>query len=116
MADEAGGLDCNSNVELEELAQGDGAFEEESTVNEDETENMSLSRRNCGEARRMVLSSDDLPINWQHIRHSERQVRHEYYLTVDELMSVSHMSCEQAIAAIVTAGKKMFGLPWKRFE
>ena len=68
MADKDGGFDCNSNVELEEL--GDGAFEEESSVNEDKTENMSKSRTKSGEARRTVLSSDDLPNNWQHIRHS----------------------------------------------
>ena len=116
LAEEDGGFDCNSNVELEELSQGDGAFDEESAVKKDESENMSKSRRKSGEARRMLLSSDDLPKNWQHIRHSERQVRQEYYLTVDELMSVYHMSYEQAIAAIVTVGKKMFGLPWKRFE
>ena len=52
----------------------------------------------------------------RHIRHSVKHVRAEYYMTVDELMSVYHLSMEQAISAVITVGKRMFGLEWKRFE
>ena len=39
-----------------------------------------------------------------------------YYTTVDDLMSVNHMSFEQAISVVVTVGRRMFGLAWKWFE
>ena len=70
LADEAGGLDCNSNVELEELAQGDGAFEEESTVNEDETENLSLSRRKSGDSP-VVTTSGESPVVTSGVKQEE---------------------------------------------
>ena len=35
---------------------------------------------------------------------------------VDELISLYHMSYEQAIAAVVTLGRRMFDLDWKKFE
>ena len=43
-------------------------------------------------------------------------MRAEYYNTVDKLMSVYHKSDDQAISAVVTVGKRMFGLDWRMFE
>ena len=61
----------------------------------------------------MTRSFADMPKDCQHIRH---KVRTEYYNTVDELMSVYHMSYDQAISAVVIVGKRMFGLDWRMFE
>ena len=63
-----------------------------------------------------LKSIQDLPEDWQHIRHSIWKVREEYYRTVDELMSKYHMSYEQGVGAVVTVGRLMFGLDWERFE
>ena len=43
-------------------------------------------------------------------------MRPEYYKTVDELISVEHMSQEQAISAVIRVGSSMFGMKWKKFD
>ena len=43
-------------------------------------------------------------------------MRPEYYKTVDELISVEHMSQEQAISAVIRVGNNMFGMKWKKFD
>ena len=52
-------------------------------------------------------------MSWRHLRHSERGVRDEYYLAIDTLQSVYHLSDHQAAAAVVVVGQKMFGLSWR---
>lgn len=52
-------------------------------------------------------------MNWCHLRNSQRSVRDDYFLTVDTLQSVYHLSDNQAAAAVVVVGQKMFGLDWQ---
>ena len=72
--------------------------------------------KKSGEKEKEALTFSEMPKDSQHIRHSVKHVWAEYYMTVDELMSVYHLSMEQAISAVITVGKRMFGLEWKRFE
>ena len=57
--------------------------------------------------------NDDMPERYRHVRDSLRKVRPELYETVDNLKSSYHMSENQAAAAVVTVGNKMFGRTWK---
>ena len=84
--------------------------------NEEVKDRASKKRRKSGEKEREALTFSEMPKDSQHIRHSVKHVRAEYYMTVDELMSVYHLSMEQAISAVITVGKRMFGLNWKKFE
>ena len=105
------------DIEQEEYVEGDDKDEEpmEETTEEDAGERK-RKRRKSGEKEHMARSSGDLPKNWQHIRHSVKNVRAEYNLVVDDLISLYHMSYEQAISAVVTVGRRMFDLDWKKFE
>lgn len=49
----------------------------------------------------------------KHIRTSDRNVRPEFYETVDKLKSAYHMTEPQAEAAVVEVGNKMFGRDFK---
>ena len=73
-------------------------------------------RRRTLNSEKATKSLQDMPEDWQHLRHSIWKVRDVYYSTVDELMSKYHMSYEQGVAGVVVVGRKMFGLDWKRFE
>ena len=103
------------DLELQELDTEEKSFEVEDKSEEVIT-TASKKRRMSGEKQKMSLSFADMPKNCQHISHSVKNVRDEYYTTVDELMSVYHMSLEQAISAVITVGKRMFSLDWRRFE
>ena len=56
---------------------------------------------------------DDIPSKYRHLRRSERKVKNEVYETIDELKSVYHMSENQAEAAIICVGNKLFDRKWK---
>ena len=110
--------DDMEGVEQEEIEQEpmdtDYVMEEEEENNN--SNKKTKKRRKSGEKEKMTMSFADMPRDCQHIRHSINKVRAEYYNTVDELMSVYHMSYDQAISAVVTVGKRMFGLVWRMFE
>ena len=90
----------------EELAEDETAEisekgdDEEDVFDENDEEDLQdtlkkgRKRRRTREKEKMTRSFADMPKDCQHIRHSIRQVRPEYYATVDELMSVYHMSYE----------------------
>ena len=61
-----------------------------------------------------MAEEDEMPTKWAHIRSGERQIKPEFYLTVDKLISVFHCSKRQAVAAVVTVGNIMFGRQWKQ--
>ena len=104
------------DFEMDEYPPLDNDFEVEDNSDKEEAIRKTKKRRKSGEKEKMALSFADMPSDCQHIRHSVKQVRAEYYTTVDELISVYHMSYEQAISAVVTVGRRMFGLDWRRFE
>ena len=69
-------------------------MDEEYVDQEDSENNINTTRkrRKSGIKDKMTLTFADMPKDCQHIRHSVKHVRAEYYTTVDELMSVYHMS------------------------
>ena len=107
--------DEEENEKLQELEDMETSFEV-AIENEEVQHRASKKRRTSGEKEKEALTFSEMPKDSQHIRHSVKHVRAEYYMTVDELMSVYHLSMEQAISAVITVGKRMFGLEWKRFE
>ena len=58
-------------------------------------------------------SNDEMPEKYKHIRISERKVRPEVYMVLDELKSCYHMSDKQACAAVVVVANKLFGRNFK---
>ena len=100
--------------EAGEIQEGFDADAEQ--LDKQNNDKQSKKRKRCVNTEKKTKRSEDMPEDWQHLRHSIRKVREVYYTTVDELMSVNHMSYEQAIVAVVTVGRRMFGLAWKRFE
>lgn len=85
----------------EDTDAGDQAETTRNTMDEDfaseesgpeELVKTTIKRRRCEEREKMTLKFDEMPKDCQHIRHSIKHVRTECYKTVDELMSVFHMS------------------------
>lgn len=106
--------DDDLDMTLEEaVEQKDDTFDIRDEENNDDKVN---ERRRTLNKEKKVKCIQDLPTDWQHIRHSIRKVREPYYRTVDVLISKYHTSYEQAVAAVVTVGRLMFGLEWERFE
>ena len=101
-------------VEAEERDETFVAVEED--CDGENNEEQVKKRRRSLNSEKTTKSLQDMPEDWQHLRHSIWKVREVYYRTVDELMSKYHMSYEQAVAAVVTVGRLMFGLDWERFE
>ena len=104
-------------VTVEEAGEIQEEFDADAEqLDEQNNDKQSKKRKRSVNTEKETKRSEDMPEDWQHLRHSIRKVREVYYTTVDELMSVNHMSYEQAISAVVTVGRRMFGLAWKRFE
>ena len=61
----------------------------------------------------MEAPSDKLPEEFRHIRHTIKQVKPEFYTTVDKLISTNHCSKNQAVSAVITVANEMFGRQWK---
>lgn len=57
--------------------------------------------------------SDKLPAEYRHIRRSVKNVRQEFYITIDKLMSVYHCSYSQALAGVIETGNILFDRHWK---
>ena len=60
-------------------------------------------------------TDDPLPKDLQHLRESERKVRHEYYKTVANLIGRG-LSIGEASSAVVEVGNTMFGRNWKECD
>ena len=61
-----------------------------------------------------VDTNDSMPSKFCHIRHSERKVRQEFYITVANLTGLG-LSNNEASSAIVEVGNSMFERKWKTF-
>lgn len=106
-------VDSTSEVEESDVAsmETDDTY---SVSSEDEASQVSKKKKHRRSSGGTVTQErDELPLQYQHIRHSIRKVRPEFYETVDQLKSCYHMSEAQAVAAVVTVGRKMFGRAWK---
>ena len=110
-------------VTLDEAGEQDVNFvareilDEENNDEEENTEGKARKRkRRALNTEKETKSLQDMPEDWQHLRHSVWSVREAYYRAVDLMISKYHMSYDQAVAAVVTVGRVMFGLDWKRFE
>ena len=102
--DEAGDKDVDFDV-------GEEGFDEENNVGQTKKR-----KRRTLNSEKKAKSLQDMPQDWQHLRHSVWSVREEYYRAVDMMISKFHMSYDQAVGAVVTVGRIMFGLDWSRFE
>ena len=78
--------------------------------------NVARKKRRLSSTATITQEGDILPQQYQHIRHSIRKVKPEFYETVDKLKSCHHMSEAQAVAAVVTVGNHMFGRNWKSHD
>ena len=61
------------------------------------------------------VSSDPLPLQYRHIRLSERKVKDEFYTTCGAL-SGEGLSLQESITAVLTVGNGLFGRQWKKYD
>ena len=80
-------------------------------------------RRELREVRVRYHDNDghnDMPYNYQHIRHGLWSVREEYYVVMHKLKSELHMSENQAQGAVCAVANILFGRKdhgqWKRYD
>ena len=59
------------------------------------------------------MDSDPLPLEFRHLRVSERKVKDQYFTTCAEL-SGEGLSLQECITAMVTVGNGLFGRHWKK--
>ena len=59
-----------------------------------------------------VDTNDSMPSKFCHIRHSEKKVREEFYITVANLTGLG-LSNNEASSSIVEVGNGMFERKWK---
>ncbi len=93
-----------------ESSQSEGVETSQDELSEDDNARGKRHRISCEQGPSI---SDDLPQKYCHIRVGVRNVRPEYYETVDKLKSCFHMSQAQAEAAVVIVGNNMFGRSWQ---
>ena len=106
------------DVTLNEAGEQDGDFVASEEIFDEENNDgqVKKKRRRALNSEKEEKSLQDMPQDWQHLRHSVWSVREVYYRAVDLMISKYHMSYDQAVAAVVTVGRIMFGLDWKLFE
>ena len=61
------------------------------------------------------VANDPLPLEYRHLRDSERNVKDNFYLTCDNLHGEG-FSLQQCVTSVVLVGNGMFSRSWKRFE
>ena len=60
--------------------------------------------------------SDKPPEEFRHIRQYIKQVKPEFYTTLDKVISTNHCSKHQEVSAVITVTNKMFGRQWKHLN
>ena len=60
--------------------------------------------------------SDKPPEEFRHIRQYIKQVKPEFYTTLDKVISTNHCSKLQEVSAVITVTNKMFGRQWKHLN
>ena len=106
------------DVTLNEAGEQDGDFVASEEIFDEENNDgqVQKKRKRALNSEKKTKSLQDMPEDWQHLRHSVWSVREEYYRAVDLMISKYHMSYDQGVGAVVTVGCIMFGLDWKLFE
>ena len=95
-------------VTLDEAGEQDIDFVAREIFGEEDHEGQARKRkRRALNTEKKTKSLQDMPEDWQHLRHSVWSVREAYYRAVDLMISKYHMSYDQAVAAVVTVGRIM---------
>ena len=93
---------CSSDTPVVTLEEGE------------EGEEMTRKKRRLFQSEEEI-SSDPLPLEYRHLRHSERKVKDNFYTTCTTL-SGEGMSLQECITSIITIGNGMFGRRWKKSD
>ena len=88
------------DVTLNEAGEQDGDFVASGEIFDEENNDgqVQKKRRRALNSEKKTKSLQDMPEDWQHLRHSVWSVREEYYRAVDLMISKYHMSYDQAVA------------------
>ena len=101
--------------EIEDMLQEDGVILEESPKKKDDKPEVNLEERMSNTQKRKNSeedSTESIPLQYRHLRDSERKVREPVYRAVVDLKGKG-MSLNEATQAVVTVGNRLFDFKWQ---